>query len=296
MGREIKRVPLDFSWPIDKVWQGFINPFSVHSHNCPTCQGTGNSPEVQRLHEQWYGTIYPNSGFVPADPFPSDHPIIMEKARRNSPPNDFALRREAQRLADHFNAGWCHHLDADDVAALIAADRLWDFTRNPRTPEQAEICKKKVADGGNSWLPKSNGYVPTPKEVNEWSISGFGHDSINCWVCVKAKAKRLGYRLTCKTCKGRGCYWDSPELKKKYDHWKSYEPPTGDGWQVWETVSEGSPISPVFASSQELEKWLVGQGYSAEAAHGFSKTGWTMSMMQVGGKFYKDIEACAVQK
>jgi hypothetical protein len=23
MGREIKRVPLDFDWPLDKVWHGF---------------------------------------------------------------------------------------------------------------------------------------------------------------------------------------------------------------------------------------------------------------------------------
>ena len=27
------------------------------------------------------------------------------------------------------------------------------------------------------------------------------------------------------------------------------EPPIGDGWQVWETVSEGSPVTPVFATT-----------------------------------------------
>ena len=27
MGREIKRVPLDFDWPLDKPWKGFVNPY-----------------------------------------------------------------------------------------------------------------------------------------------------------------------------------------------------------------------------------------------------------------------------
>ena len=35
------------------------------------------------------------------------------------------------------------------------------------------------------------------------------------------------------------------------------EPPAGDGWQMWETVSEGSPVSPVFATPEELARWLA---------------------------------------
>lgn len=31
-----------------------------------------------------------------------------------------------------------------------------------------------------------------------------------------------------------------------------HEPPTGDGFQLWETTSEGSPITPVFATLDEL--------------------------------------------
>jgi hypothetical protein len=27
MGRELKRVPLDFDCPLNKVWKGYINPF-----------------------------------------------------------------------------------------------------------------------------------------------------------------------------------------------------------------------------------------------------------------------------
>ena len=37
----------------------------------------------------------------------------------------------------------------------------------------------------------------------------------------------------------------------------SLEPPSGEGYQLWETVSEGSPMSPVFATPEELAQWLT---------------------------------------
>jgi hypothetical protein len=33
------------------------------------------------------------------------------------------------------------------------------------------------------------------------------------------------------------------------------EPPKGDGYQLWETTSEGSPVSPVFKTLDELCEW-----------------------------------------
>ncbi len=35
------------------------------------------------------------------------------------------------------------------------------------------------------------------------------------------------------------------------------EPPCGSGWQLWETTSEGSPISPVCRTSEELAVWCA---------------------------------------
>lgn len=35
------------------------------------------------------------------------------------------------------------------------------------------------------------------------------------------------------------------------------EPPKGDGYQIWERVSEGSPISPVFEKPEDLANWMV---------------------------------------
>ncbi len=46
---------------------------------------------------------------------------------------------------------------------------------------------------------------------------------------------------------------------KKRGRWQPTEPPTGEGYQLWETVSEGSPISPVFASTEALAAWCEEQ-------------------------------------
>jgi hypothetical protein len=40
--------------------------------------------------------------------------------------------------------------------------------------------------------------------------------------------------------------------------WKKYfkvDPPEGEGWQLWETTTEGSPVSPVFKTPEELAEW-----------------------------------------
>jgi hypothetical protein len=81
-------------------------------------------------------------------------------------------------------------------------------------------------------------------------------------------------------------------VKAKYDAWEEEPPPEGEGWQLWETVSEGSPISPVFPTKETFIDYLVGQGYSREAAINFSESGWAPTLVQTGGKFLKDIESC----
>lgn len=50
-------------------------------------------------------------------------------------------------------------------------------------------------------------------------------------------------------------------------------------YQIYETVTEGTPVSPVFASLQELVEWCVGQGYSRHAAERFAEQGWVPSMI-----------------
>ncbi len=243
MGREIKRVALDFDWPINgMIWKGYHNPY--RPLECSECEGSGSSPEVNRLTNDWYS---------------------------------------------HLGSGWGKRLTQEDVQALIDADRLWDFTRVPRTEEQREIVRKKVADGENSWLPESNGYVPTADEVNEWERkSGFGHDAINCWTCVKARAKRLGYKLKCRCCDGNGHLWPSDEFESLYQDWIDVDPPAGEGWQLWTTTTEGTPMSPVLATPEELSHWLEDNRASTFGSDTatysqwicwISKGGWAISLV-----------------
>lgn len=41
--------------------------------------------------------------------------------------------------------------------------------------------------------------------------------------------------------------------------WPGYLLP-GEGYQLWETISEGSPVSPVFATPAELATWIKTHG------------------------------------
>lgn len=311
MSREIRRVPLDFNWPLNKVWKGYLNPEYSRAIECSLCDGSGYSPFAKHLRDQWYGYVPFDPEWTGSKPFlPSDATIQLFATRNIDRAPDFygsgpvAITREATRLATLFNARWSHHLDQDDINALCEADRLWDFTRTPRTQEEVEIVKRKIASGKNSWLPFNNGYIPSTREVNEWSIHGLGHDSINLSVCIRAKAKRLGQETTCPQCSGHGSLWTSRNGQIRYKHryqrhvakridtWKQIEPPTGRGYQLWETVSEGSPISPVFATAKAFEDYLVSEGASRKAARSFMGTGWCFSATDTPNGFKTNIQTC----
>jgi hypothetical protein len=127
-----------------------------------------------------------------------------------------------------------------------------------------------------------------------------GHDSLNQWVCVEVRAKRLGVYGLCRLCGGHGRIYFNDAIRKKADRWydkERYHPPTGEGYQVWETVSEGSPISPVFKTAEETVDWLIGKGYSSNAARSFVYgSGWSPSgMIGPDGVARKDIESLSLR-
>lgn len=262
MGRELKRVPLDFAWPRGEIWGGYLNPYWRQRRECPACAGTGLAPMAHLFRDQWYGYRHFDPVAYGAKPIPRGHPKILAMAERNmsgGPPGGLAVQQEVDRLyRDCFAGHWHHHLIQADVDALIAANRLGDFTREPRTEEQREVVRQKVAAGGNSWLPESNGYIPTAEEINEWSIGGMGHDGINASVCIEARCQREGAEYRCAECLGSGDLWPSPEVEAAYEAWEPTEPPDGPGYQLWQTTSEGSPASPVFATLEELCDWCAG--------------------------------------
>ncbi len=221
----LKRVPLDFSWELNKIWSGYQNPHPIHE--CKDChESRGYSQAYIRYENLWYRTEH------------------------NWKPNPY--NKNARYDAD----SWRNNITQDDVDALLEADRLWNFTRIPLTDEHREILRLKKLAGENSWLPFDNGYRPTAEEVNLWNLKGpFGHDGINCTVIIKARLKKDNKSHLCPTCKGSGMNWQHPKAEELWENWEPYEPPVGDGFQIWDPSGYGCPITPVFESDNLLYEW-----------------------------------------
>lgn len=92
--------------------------------------------------------------------------------------------------------------------------------------------------------------------------------------------------------------WDSgerPDTECTFEEWHGekpdpdyYRPAWSDeertAFQIYETVSEGTPVSPVFATKEEAVEWVVENwGRSWEAAEKFVEAGWAPSFVMSGG-------------
>jgi hypothetical protein len=292
MGRELKRVPFNFNWALNKVWDGYIDHYYTEgTRNCPDCKN-GYSKFAKKLHDQWYG----HGGFYPelrnSVPLTPHDNAVWEFAKRNvkrNPSwygvcNEVTILQEAKRLCDILNHQWAHHLNDDDVKALVESSRLMDFTHD--------------FIPGEGWVKKEPFVIPTAREVNLWSLSGIGHDSINSWVCIEAECKKHSESTSCSTCNGEGKIWISEELKMKSFLWKPTEPPKGYGFQLWETVSEGSPISPVFMTPSGLARWLVENPVGTDEGTTYKQwmdfiegPGWAPSMVMSNGQVKTGVQS-----
>jgi hypothetical protein len=191
--RTVKRVPLDFDWPTDTVWTGYLTPDNLNGPQCPDCGGRGETPTAQ-----WIGAITQLLLMVGED-------VRTQQQGRNLHPwlTEIALRPEMRPGPD-----------AAEFSAGLAG-------RAPRT---------------------------------------LGHDAIDRWTAQKAIVKAAGLPEdwgTCPTCGGHGSVETYPGQRADAEAWEPFEPPTGDGWQLWETTSEGSPVSPVFESAEALADWCA---------------------------------------
>lgn len=164
MGRELKRVPLDFDWPKGKIWEGYINP---HYHKCPDCE----------------------RGYSPAGEWLMD---VVQKM-------------------------------------------VWDLPKNESGRAEAVALTTVLC-----------GRPP---------VGALGHDSCDAYGAKKFICKAAGMPENwgiCKTCGGDAI---DPKFRKQYEEWKRSDPPIGPGFQLWETTSEGSPMSPVFETLDALCEW-----------------------------------------
>lgn len=72
--------------------------------------------------------------------------------------------------------------------------------------------------------------------------------------------------------------WDGSPPDIEYYRTINWSEEEANCFQMYETVSEGTPVSPVFASLELLSNWLVAEkGYSKQQADGFCGNGYAPS-------------------
>lgn len=250
MGREVKRVPLDFDWPTNEVWSGFLSPDKYDEDPCPTCYAV-----------DYTGQRRSGSGSTPA-----------------------AKWLEA--------ALYLVGMMADDIRAQSFEGTEHQFTqhgddRSKLHPYLATLQSINVYEHRRPSADIIDLVVGVTGRDNTVSF-GTGFDF--AWKAMKALRKAAGLPKgwgTCPTCDGHGSVEKYEGQRAEAETWSPEGPPTGDGWQLWETVSEGSPISPVFDSPEGLARWMSSDEYrwgisrpmQYDAALAFVQEGWAPSMV-----------------
>lgn len=261
MGRELRRVPLDFDWPLNQRWTGFVN---LHRKPCPedgkTCfRGLTAAG-------RWLESVLRLMG------------VISEEGQYDEIPKD---QRNPERLFPH--------------------PYLVEFPQAPTLDTPPEIQgqgARAVYRWWESLAPGERIVLPTMEftrffralcEEKEPPRCNF---NMNTWRAQERLLELAGMPKTwgiCQVCDGDAM---DPAVKEAYEAWEKTPPPTGEGWQLWETVSEGSPISPVFKTADELVDWMVQHShFSREAAEHFVHgPGWAPSGVDLGKGFVNGVE------
>lgn len=90
--------------------------------------------------------------------------------------------------------------------------------------------------------------------MNDLCLKQNGHKSDVKNIIIRSRLNRENKPIECKNCNGNGQYWWSDIARDNYNGWVSYEPPTGDGYQIWD-MSKCYPISPVFNNLSLFEEY-----------------------------------------
>ena len=222
MGREIKRVPLDFDWPLDKTWQGYLMPDALSAPACEACDGHGTTPA-----RDWVSQIAALALLLNTD------------------------------LGDQSRGRPMHPYFHDTGSRA----------RRRPTPDIAEFAIGLAGRG----------------EVGRF------HDAIDNWHATDKLIEAAGLDPKtwgmCSVCNGAGTVEAYEGQNAEAEAWEGTEPPEGPGYQLWETVSEGSPITPVFAEAEGLARYMTRHGWGAgnpmassfEVAMRFIDAGWAPS-------------------
>lgn len=203
MSRNVKRVPLDFDWPLKARWHGYLMPDNLREVECGDCGGSGCTPAGQHVN--------------------AVSEVLLDLTEASIAKR---IGREAPRVR--------HRLRSDHIKSSTPGSDIEDFV--------AKLMGVEGPGGPGAYYGHYDAWKMTAALLNH---AGLDED----WA-------------ECKTCKGMGIVeaWEGQE--EAANAWASTEPPKGEGWQMWESTTEGSPISPVFDSAEGLIDWLVESGAS----------------------------------
>lgn len=245
MGREIRRVSLDFDFPLNETWTGFLHPDSLRGEICSDCFGKGTTSAYE-----WVMGI----GLLLED-------VVHDLGDQlRGKPSHRYLREAPHHPYDHGEYDY-------KTKACVREGRGMLRPSKDLLPLMAELCE---ATEEQLTSPMS-GYT---YRVGMKLIEAAGLDFMEWGKCP--------------ACEGHGDTEKYEGQRAEYEAWEPTEPPEGDGWQLWQTVSEGGPISPVFATPEELATWMSSPEYtwgatkttgppSYENALAFIKVGWAPS-------------------
>lgn len=283
MGREIKRVPLDFDAPLDKEWAGYHNP---HFKPCPesnrTCFG-GDTGAAK-----WLWSVCRMLALLGDEALAEPHGDEL-RARGRSYPHPYLVEFPQAPHKD---------IPSDDDAKIRAIED---------SDQRMAAVGRYLREHPLPLVPFGEETIALIEGLSKRERKTFGLGAGVDYAIYKRLLKVAGLPVgwgRCPVCNGEGV---DPAAREAYDGWERVEPPKGDGWQLWQTVSDG-PLSPVFATADELIEWMCqpvpvekrrrcdpkpypdspwGQGWRREIAEPFvKKHGWSPSAITVGDRFF----------
>lgn len=156
------------------------------SEECLHCKGQNLNVATKKLDDDWYSFDQTDWAYLP-------------NGKRYN------------------NAAWSNHLTEVEVEALVKEGRLWDLTEERVQYDEKSGIWYQWANGEK--VQKNPPKMPTPQQVNDWNRTGFGHDAINRWIAVKARANHLGVYGECEHCEESGFTYTEPEAKVSLQLW-----------------------------------------------------------------------------
>jgi hypothetical protein len=276
MGREVKRVPVDFNWPLKKTWEGYINP---HWKPCPadnvSCFG-GYSAAAK-----WLDAICRLIALVGND---AAEPPEMRKPDRRTFPHPYLQEwAQAPRI----------DVPREEMQRIRAIKD--DSRRSQALYHYLNANPLKLAPLDAEFVEFVSGLA--------WRKSGPFGNEFRSYDIEKALKKTAGISSEswgiCKVCDGHAV---DPAIREAHEAWNKVEPPEGPAYQIWETVSEGSPVCPPFLDPMKLGKWMVAndtsvtRGTTAEEWAKFCVgPGWAPSMAMTRGQMMDGVKFAVSQ-